>query len=177
MAEKLNRSARALRSWGLRAWLVAATASIATALVLGYVTVLIPNTVFRRDVPPTDWSYPVWIVTSVLTGLLLATYVRPGDAASAPSAAPEGERTSIAGMAGTFAAWFAIGCPVCNKLALLALGYTGALTWFAPVQPWLAAGAVALLVVGVVERLAGQVACPAPAPVVRPAGRGSRTAA
>ncbi|EPR75477.1 hypothetical protein ADILRU_2020 [Leifsonia rubra CMS 76R] len=30
-------------------------------------------------------------------------------------------------------AWFAVGCPVCNKIALLALGYTGALACPAPV--------------------------------------------
>ncbi len=29
----------------------------------------------------------------------------------------------------------AIGCPVCNKLVVLALGAGGALTHFAPVQP------------------------------------------
>ena len=41
-------------------------------------------------------------------------------------------------------AWFAVGCPVCNKLALLALGYSGAITWFTPVQPFLALGALIL---------------------------------
>lgn len=174
MPEKLSRSVQALRSWGPRPWLAAVAASLATALVLGYVTVLIPNPVFRRDVPPTAWSYPVWVLTSALTGLLLATYVRSAGQPAEPSTA-EGERSSIAGLAGTFAAWFAIGCPVCNKLALLALGYTGALTWFAPVQPWLAAGAVVLLVAGLADRLAGQVACPAPA-VRAASGPGSRTA-
>ena len=40
---------------------------------------------------------------------------------------------------------FAIGCPVCNKLVLLALGTTGAVNYFEPVQPYLAAlGIVAL---------------------------------
>ena len=178
MSAKVTRSLQALRAWGPRAWLVAVVGSASTALVLGYATVLIPNTVFRRDVPPTDWSYPVWILTSLLTGLLLATYVRP-DAGVQDAEAPAGleEPSSLVGMAGTVAAWFAIGCPVCNKIALLALGYTGALTWFAPLQPWLAAGAVALLAVGLVERLAGQVACPAPAGTVSPAtGPGRRTA-
>lgn len=63
---------------------------------------------------------------------------------------------------GTFGAWFAIGCPVCNKIALLALGYTGALTYFGPLQPWLAALSLVLLAVGLVFRLSGSIACAVP---------------
>ena len=47
-------------------------------------------------------------------------------------------------------------------LALLALGYSGALTWFAPAQPFLAALALVLSVIAVLSRLRGQVACPLP---------------
>ena len=64
---------------------------------------------------------------------------------------------------GAFLAWFAVGCPVCNKLALLALGYAGAITWFAPVQPFLGILALGLTAVALVVRLRGQVACPLPA--------------
>jgi hypothetical protein len=39
----------------------------------------------------------------------------------------------------------AIGCPVCNKLVVLALGVGGALTYFAPVQPILGFLSVGLL--------------------------------
>ena len=157
----------ALRMWGARQWLVAVGAAAATGLVLGYVTVLIPNPVFGREVPPTAWSYPVWIATSVLTGLLFATYLRPkvpvpGAGRSASDGGTGEEKTSWLGMAGTVTGWFAIGCPVCNKIALLALGYSGALTYFAPVQPWLAALALVLLVVSLGYRLSGQVACPVP---------------
>ena len=49
---------------------------------------------------------------------------------------------------------------MCNKLALLALGYSGALTWFAPVQPYLGALAIVVLVWALRVRLRGQVACP-----------------
>src|SRR5699024_7712260 len=48
------------------------------------------------------------------------------------------------------------------KIALLALGYTGALTYFAPLQPILAALSIVLLVVAVIIRLKGQYACPVP---------------
>src|SRR5699024_12374848 len=69
-----------------------------------------------------------------------------------------------AGSAAGILAWFAVGCPVCNKIALLALGYTGALTWFAPFQPVLAVTALILATIALVWRLKGQVACPLPAP-------------
>lgn len=157
----------ALRAWSLRQWSVAAAFAVAIGLLLGVATVLIPNGFFSRDIPPTAWSYPVWIATSLLSGLLAATYVRP----TAPAAAVEGirqgragqERGSGWGLAGGLLAWFAIGCPVCNKIALLALGYSGALAYFAPLQPWLATLALLLTAVAAVQRLAGQVACPVPA--------------
>ena len=65
-------------------------------------------------------------------------------------------------MAGGILTWFAVGCPVCNKLALLALGYSGAITWFAPVQPYLAAIALLTTAAALVVRLRGQVLCLVP---------------
>ena len=118
-------------------------------------TVLVPNGFFRRDISPEPWNYPIWLLTAVLTGLLFATYTRVPGQADAAAERPEGR----CGWLGTVLAWFAVGCPVCNKLALLALGYTGAMTYFAPVQPFLAAAAVLLLGYALVQRLAGQVAC------------------
>lgn len=161
--QKLRLAVGGLRGWSARAWLVALAGGVGTGLVLGVSNVLIPNPVFGREIPPTDWSYPVWIVSSVLAGLLIGTYVStPGEPAPAAGGAAR-ERTNLLGYLGAFGSWFAIGCPVCNKLALLALGYSGALTYFAPIQPWLAAASVVLLAVALVYRLAGQVACPVPA--------------
>ena len=48
---------------------------------------------------------------------------------------------------------------MCNKIALLALGYSGALTWFAPVQPYLAATALVTTAGALLMRLRGQVLC------------------
>lgn len=167
---------QALRGWTARQVLIAISAGVAVAVVVGVATVLIPNPVFAREIPPVWWNYPVWLVTSALSGMLLATYVRAGTTDSADSAdsgavtastadpASEGgavaRRSSRMGMAGGTLAWFAVGCPVCNKLALLALGYSGAITWFAPIQPFLAVGALILTGVALVWRLRGQVACP-----------------
>lgn len=185
-----RQSLQAIRIWSPRRWLIAVVLSVVIGVALGIVTVLIPNPIFHRDIPPTVWSYPVLVVTAVLSGMLMSTYVKepmPGavantssrrDAAaihevagenepavsSSPSASTDeaAEGSSVLGMIGTFGAWFAIGCPVCNKLALLALGYSGAITYFAPLQPWLAGASVALLLVGLVVRLSGEVACPMP---------------
>lgn len=176
---------QALRAWTSRQMLLAALASVVTAVVIGIATVLIPNDVFTREIPPVWWNYPVWLVTSSLSGMLLATYVRPrgsdnaegADETAADGVAPvdAGEqvterRAGRMGMAGGILAWFAVGCPVCNKLALLALGYSGAITWFAPLQPLLAFAALIMTGAALVWRLRGQVACPVrsePAAAVR----------
>ncbi|MBF6348468.1 hypothetical protein IU448_05470 [Nocardia flavorosea] len=165
----LELAARALAAWGPRQLGLAATAAVVVGVLVGLVTVLIPNPVFGREIPPEPWNYPVWVGTSVLTGVLFATYVRPGAAATPRSGEPveagDGSDRRSARLGGFAAvlAWFAVGCPVCNKIALLALGYSGALTWFAPAQPVLAVIALVLSAVAVVGRLRGQVSCPVPA--------------
>ena len=166
LGETLRLAAAALRAWGPRQVLTAVVAGTAVAVVMGVATVLIPNSLFSRDIPTLAWNYPVWILTSALMGLLIATYVAPaeGRGPREASSVEVGERRDArTGTAAGMLAWFAVGCPVCNKLALLALGYGGALTWFAPAQPFLAALALALALIAVVSRLRGQVACPLPA--------------
>lgn len=113
--------------------------AILTALLLGLPTDVIPNPWFSRMTPVEGFAVPVLVATSVLSGLLVASWLGV-EASSCPVRAG---RTT--GTAGGMLAWLAIGCPVCNKLVLLALGTSGALTWFAPVQPWLAAASVLLL--------------------------------
>jgi hypothetical protein len=101
----------------------------------------------------------VVIMTGVLGGLLFATYVRDTDAPERLAANDELDGASKLGMAGTLIGFFAVGCPVCNKLVLLALGATGAVTWFAPVQPFLALASIVLMVVALRIRLANEVSC------------------
>lgn len=162
----------ALRMWNRRQWLWALMAAVVTALVLGIPTDVIPNPVFGRPVEVTWWSVPVLVVTSVLAGLVAATYVRGGStsgsrsAPGAPSNAGRGPDTNdppvrLAGLGGLLG-FFAIGCPVCNKLVVMALGTTGALSWFAPLQPVLAVAAVVVMTWALRVRLRGQVVCPAP---------------
>ena len=146
---------RGLLLWDRRRIAVAVAAAAGSALVIGVATVLIPNSLFARDIPPVWWDYPVWILTALLIGMLIASYVRGPDVETE-------RRSGILGGAGGILGWFAVGCPVCNKIALIALGYTGALTYFAPLQPILAALSIVLLVVAVIIRLKGQYACQVP---------------
>ena len=145
----------AFRLWPRRRWSAAAASSVVTALVVAVPTAMVPTPIFGREVPTTWWAWPALVVTSILAGLLFATYVRaPGT--PAPAAASVDRRGAVGGLL----TYFAVGCPVCNKLALIALGYTGALRWFAPVQPFLAVAGVALLAWALRARLRGQLACP-----------------
>lgn len=191
----------ALARWSSRQWSSAALGTIAIGSVIGLSTVLIPNRWFGREIDSVAWNYPVWIIVSVLSGMLFATYVQPGTSTmrqrttdpqgtypespgplptgpqgtdprsrngdvGAPiddSAYGEDRRESGLGMVGAVLGWFAVGCPVCNKIALVALGYTGALRWFAPFQPLLAVTAIVLSTLALLLRLRGQIWCPVPA--------------
>ncbi|MEO3764407.1 hypothetical protein [Streptomyces sp. B8F3] len=144
---------RALALWGAARRLTAAVAAAATALAIGLPTALVPNPVFGREIAPEWWSYPVLIVTALLAGVVLATYVRRPEAPRGP------ERGSRLGAAGGVLSFLAVGCPVCNKLVLLALGTSGALSYWAPLQPLIGVGSVLLLAVAAVQRLAGEAAC------------------
>lgn len=139
----------AFASWSVRRWLVAALTAAVTFLALGLTTSVLPNPVFGRSVPPTDWAMEVLLATAVLTGLIAATYV----------SAERGEALNRRWTAGALLSYFAIGCPVCNKLALLALGTSGALRFFAPVQPYLAVAGLGLLGWALMVRLRGEATC------------------
>ncbi len=149
-----------LEQWPPRLWLVAAASGIGIAILVALPTAVIPNPVFGRSVAVTWWSYPVVIATGILGGLLVATYVRDPRLATGEDAEPGVDQASRFGVAGTLVSFFAVGCPVCNKLVLVALGATGAVTWFAPFQPVLAAASVALMVVALRMRLRTARACP-----------------
>lgn len=143
-----------LTRWSHRRWVAAALAALISGALIAVVTAMIDNPVFGRAVPTTWWAWPVLAVSAVLSGLLVATYVRePGRSVD--------DWVSRPGGIGGLLTLFAVGCPVCNKLVLIALGSAGAMRWFAPVQPVLAITAVALLIWGLRARLRGEVSCPA----------------
>jgi hypothetical protein len=136
-----------------------------TALAMvafGLVSAIIPNPVFGRQVPPAPFAIWVWLVSAPLMGVIGATYTAPAASASPVDAQPFGPVTLSArgsaapapagrttasgttlGTIGSLGAFLAIGCPVCNKIALALLGASGAMTVYAPLQPLI--GALSLL--------------------------------
>ena len=139
----------AMLRWGTRQWATAVVGALVVTLAVGIPTDVIPNPIFGRPVDVTWWSYPVLVLTAVLGGLLAATYVRAdGDAADGDTGATAEDELDAPGRVGGLGgllSFFAVGCPTCNKLIVLAIGTTGALDWFAPAQPLLAAASLALL--------------------------------
>ena len=146
-----------IRTWSRRHVLVAGIAALIVALAIGLPTDVIPNPVFGRPVPVTWWSYPTLAVTAVLGGLLAATYVSGG--VGAPTSLDDMDApTRRGGLAGMLS-FFAVGCPVCNKLVIVALGTTGARQWFEPIQPALAVASIVLLAWALRGRLRSSSAC------------------
>ena len=153
VSTKIDVMRRNLSGWPARRWLTAAGVAVGTYVVVAIPTVLIPNPWFAREVPVTPWAQPVLAVTAILTGLLIATYVaRPAEQTP--------KRTIRLGGAGAIISFFAIGCPVCNKLVLIALGTSRAMQYFEPIQPYLAAASIGLLLWALYKRVTSEDACP-----------------
>ncbi|MFE7616745.1 hypothetical protein [Streptomyces sp. NPDC057496] len=151
-----SRAGAALRGWRSRQWTVAGLGALATAVLVGAPTDVVPNPLFGRSVPVQWWNYPALVVTAALAGIVLSTYVRqPSPPGTAPARA--GSRL---GAAGGVLSFFAVGCPVCNKLVLVLLGASGAMSYWAPLQPLLAVLSVGLLAEAALRRLSLQAVCP-----------------
>ena len=135
-------------AWAL-AW------ALASLVAFGLVAAIIPNPVFGRQIPPEPFAIAVWLVSAPLIGLVGATYSAPATPAASPGPAQpfvmvaaagtsRAEGTTLGTVAG-LGTFLAIGCPVCNKIALVLLGTSGALTIFAPLQPVIGAVSLGLL--------------------------------
>ncbi|MEU3947011.1 hypothetical protein [Streptomyces sp. NPDC029526] len=155
-----SRAVAALRGWRRGQWGVAGVGALVTAIVVGAPTAVVPNPLFGRSVPVQWWNYPALAVTAVLAGIVLSTYVRQPSTAPEPGAG-DGSRL---GAVGGVLSFFAVGCPVCNKLVLVLLGASGAMSYWAPLQPLLAVVSAGLLAEAALRRLSSQTACAVPAP-------------
>jgi hypothetical protein len=144
-----------LFSWSRKRWIVAISVAVLTYFFIALPTAVIENPIFGREIGVTSWSVTVIVVSSILTGLLTATYVKN-------EFLDENPRQLKIGGAGALLSYFAVGCPVCNKLALVALGYSGAIQYFAPIQPYLALAGIALLMYSLRMRLNNEYSCSLP---------------
>ena len=123
-----------------RGYLVGAVAAALAALLIGAPTAVIPTPFFMRMTPTRSQNYLFLALTALLAGVVAATYTAPRRSAIAVPPGGEGRLT-----AGGILSSLAIGCPICNKLVVLALGVGGALRYFEPVQPLLGLASLALL--------------------------------
>jgi hypothetical protein len=132
----VRRSIGVLRGAGMAFWGQSGAWALGIALVIGIPTVLIPNDLFRRMTPTRWWDFVFWGVTALLSGAVLAARVLPGAA-----------RCKVGGqaLAGYALTFLAVGCPLCNKIVVGVIGASGALAYFAPIQPLLGSVSVAVL--------------------------------
>ena len=142
--------------WPARRWAVAIVVGVLAALAIGVPTGIVKTSFYTRMTPVLWWNYPVWAVSAVLAGLIAATYVRVGGGSVQARDRPA---RSLGAMV---LSTFAVGCPICNKLVVATIGVTGALNYWAPIQPILGVLSVGLLGAALAVRLNASVACAAP---------------
>ena len=119
-------------------------AAVGTALVIGVSTDVIPNGLFSRQIPVRPFDVVVLVVLSLLTGALAATY---------GLASPRGVANQRVGVGAGLLGWFAVSCPVCNKVVIALVGVSGATGVVEPLQPALGALAVVLAAAALVARV------------------------
>ena len=133
----------------------------AAAVVIAVPSDLIDTPIFGRPVETRWIDYAILAVTSALIGLIFA--IRPAVSGSGELARArdrEGTRTIWGG----FTSFLAVGCPVCNQAVVALVGASGAMAWWAPVQPLVGLAAVGLLLYTLRKRLRTYrlAACPLP---------------
>jgi hypothetical protein len=119
---------------GPRGWLVASGAGLVTLLAVGLTTAIVDNPLFTRMTPVRPQDYAIWLASGVLVGLITGTFVGPAPGIHGGKA-----------ISGGLLSFLAVGCPICNKLVVLLLGVSGALSVFGPAQLYLGALSLVLL--------------------------------
>lgn len=152
---------RDLRELPRTVWPRAVVYGAVAAVLIGVPSDVIDTPIFGRPVE-TGWlDYVILVVTSAFIGLILA--IRPAASGDAVTEAAV-ERQGTSTIWGGFVSFLAVGCPVCNQAVVALVGISGALSWWAPVQPVVGLAALALLVWTLRKRLRTYqaVACPLP---------------
>jgi uncharacterized membrane protein len=132
--------------------------ALIAALMIGVPSDLIDTPLFGRPVATRPIDYVIWVITSALIGLVFAIRL--------PASQSEAEeRSDVRTAWGGFVSFLAVGCPVCNQAVVALIGTSGALSWWAPVQPLVGIVAIGLVLWALRTRLATYqlTACPIPA--------------
>jgi len=117
-----------------KAWLITTLAAAIGLAVIGLTAAIFENWLFFRMTPVRTQDYVVWILSSMLIGLIIGSYF--------VTSSTRGDGKTLSG---GLLSVIAVGCPTCNKLVVLWLGTTGALTFFAPLQLYIGIASVFLL--------------------------------
>ncbi|WP_420446750.1 hypothetical protein [Candidatus Poriferisodalis sp.] len=151
-----------LRELPRTVWPRALTYGGIAAVLIGVPSDLIDTPIFGRPVAVRWLDYVILAATSALIGLILAIRPAPSSEASTDTAV---ERQGTATLWGGFVSFLAVGCPVCNQAIVALVGVSGALAWWAPVQPVVGLIALGLLLWTLRKRLRTYrvSACPIPA--------------
>jgi len=117
-----------------KAWFMTTLSAAIGLAAIGLTTAIFENWFFVRMTPVRAQDYVIWILSSVLIGLIVGSYF-----------VARSTRSDEKILSGGLLSVLAVGCPTCNKLVVLLLGTTGALTFFAPLQLYIGMASVLLL--------------------------------
>lgn len=146
-----------MRSLPPRTWVRAIPYALMAAVFIGIPSDIIDTPIFGRPVELRSIDYVIWIISSALIGLTFAIRL--------PNSHREAEeKNDVRTVWGGFASFLAVGCPVCNQFVVAAIGTSGALNWWAPVQPIFGALAIGFVLWALRTRLRTYqlVTCPTP---------------
>jgi hypothetical protein len=124
-------------------WLRAIPYALIATLLIGIPSDLIDTPIFGRPVATKPIDYVILAITAALIGLIFAIRV-PDDPTAGDDTKP---------IWGGFVSFLAVGCPVCNQAVVALVGTSGALSWWAPVQPVIGLVAIGLLLYALKRRL------------------------
>ena len=138
-------------------WVRAVPYSVVASVVIAIPADLINTSFFGRPIEPKAIDYVILAITAALIGTILA--VRP------EQLTVRDEQDQTRTIWGGFVSFLAVGCPVCNQAVVALVGTSGALSWWAPVQPIVGLAAIGLLLHALRRRLDTYdlAACPVPA--------------
>jgi hypothetical protein len=158
-----------VRGLPLSVWIRMLPYSTVAALAIGVPSDVINTPIFGRPVPVRTVDYLILAATSALIGLVFAIRRQPpADDATGGLPRIDDDQTAEAeqnrAVWGGLVSFLSVGCPVCNQAVVALVGTSGALSWWAPVQPLIGVAAIGLLVVALGKRLATYqlTACPLP---------------
>jgi hypothetical protein len=134
VSAQVSRLGQTLTMFGVRGWLAAFLAGIGTLLAFGTVSAIFANPYFTRMTPVRAQDFPIWVTAGVLVGLIAGTFA---------IRSVRGHTGKV--LASGLFADLAVGCPVCNKVVVLLIGTSGALTFFEPLQLWIGLASRGLL--------------------------------